>query len=373
MLGIITRFAIPGVLVILFAGCSDKISDLEPVVPMDSESVLTHEQIQNIHEAAGASATAQPEFSSVIQTIQSNIDGISTSFDDETRDVVVTISRDNGTELVIDTSPHGVDKFVDKFELGEHSPIDPRRGTDTRLLVHQPSHDEELLKARIFTSWDPNDLGDWVTGGYWALLTYDSTEVGAFVDGPEFDAAPSLPATGSASYLGLAGGLFTAELGSDYTEGSYASGEYDGRVQLTIAFDGGPDDEAWVNGIIRDFSLGGDLVDHQGGTTDYGDGHRWRHVEMRLYGSPLNAEGEVTGTLSAHGGDVTSSEGVWGVVVSSLQDADGNPRAIAGTQGAVVYTTDGSEFTFMGALFAHSETRLFNDPPDATNTAPSSQ
>lgn len=83
---------------------------------------------------------------------------------------------------------------------------------------------------------------------------------------------------------------------------------------------------------------------------------------MRLQGSPLNAEGEVTGTLSAHGGDVTSSEGVWGAVVSSLQDADGNPRAIAGTQGAIVYTTDGSEFTFMGALFAHSETRLFNNP-----------
>ena len=351
------RFAIPSVLVILFAGCSGTTSDLELGGPMASEGALTHEQVQNIHEAAEASATAQPEFSSVIQTIQSNIDGLSTSFDVETRDVVVTINRDDGTELLIDTS-----HAVDKFELGEHSPIDPRRGTDAYLLdYHSSEGPGGLLKARIFTSWDPNDLGDWVTGGYWALLTYDSTEVGAFVDGPEFGTTPSLPATGSASYLGLAGGLFTADLGSNYAEGSYASGEYDGRVQLTLAFDGLSDNGPSMAGSIRDLSLVGDLVDHEGGTTSYGDGHRWRNVEIRLHRSPLNADGEVTGALSAHGGDVTSSEGVWGAVVSSLQDANGDPRAIAGTQGAIVYTTDDSEFTFMGALFAHSEARLFSD------------
>lgn len=380
----VSRFAIPIVLVVLLVGCSDRSSDLELVGPMDSERTLTHEQVQNIHEAAQASATAQPEFGSIIQTIQGDIDGISTSFDAETREVVVTISRDNGTELVIDTSSQGMDKIVEKVELGEDSPIDPRRGTDTRLvdfhhLIYEDGQEggllleEGLLKARVFTSWDPNDLGDWITGGYWAFLTHEArgpkiAEVGAFIDGPEFDAAPSLPATGAAHYLGLAGGLFTAELGSNYSENSYASGEYGGRVQLTIAFDGGPDNETVMHGTISDFSLHGDHVDHRGATTTYGEGHRWRHVEMYLDFSPINAEGEVTGTLSASGGDVTSSEGVWGAVVSSSPDSDGNPRAIAGTQGAIAYTTDGSEFTFMGAFFAHSETRIFNDdvapPPD---------
>ena len=353
---IMIRFVIPGVFVVLLAGCSDRISNLEPVGPMDSEIELTYEQVQDIHEAAEASATAQPEFSSVIQTMPSNVDDISTSFDAETRDVVVTISRDDGTELVLDTSQPD----VDKRELGEHSLIDPRRGTDARLLGHPPDG-LGTFKARVITSWDPDDLADWGTGGYWAHLTDDGTQVGAFVDGPEFDAAPSLPATGSASYLGLVGGLFTADLGSDYTEGSYASGEYDGHVQLTIAFDGGPNDDASVLGRISDLDLVGDLVDHEGGTTSYRDGHKWRRVEMRLDNTPLSAEGELTGTLSAYGGHVTSSEGVWGAVVSSRQDANGDPRAIAGTQGAIVYTTDGSEFTFMGALFAYSEAWLFSD------------
>ena len=82
--------------------------------------------------------------------------------------------------------------------------------------------------AYSLVSWDNDDPTDYLAAGYWLRFpgTYSrrfpslsTAETTPFFDGPEIDPAhpPRLPVSGTATYVGPVGGLFTYRYGSDWT------------------------------------------------------------------------------------------------------------------------------------------------------------
>ena len=65
----------------------------------------------------------------------------------------------------------------------------------------------------------------------------------ALVDGPELDhgIVPEVPITGTATYVGPAGGLYSYQFGSDWgeVERAWVIDEYQGTITLTADFEDG--------------------------------------------------------------------------------------------------------------------------------------
>ena len=80
---------------------------------------------------------------------------------------------------------------------------------------------------------------------------------------------------------------------------------------------------------------------------------------IRLGATPFDANGTFRGatvTLESAGGDpVSQSSGDWGGMFSSVLDASGDPRAVAGTVGAEGTTADGSQVAVIGSFYTPAE------------------
>ncbi len=76
--------------------------------------------------------------------------------------------------------------------------------------------------------------------GVTASVLFDGSERFALIDGPELDhgAVPQLPADGTATYAGPAGGLYSYVAGTDWgaNAGAFVIDEYQGTVTLTADF-----------------------------------------------------------------------------------------------------------------------------------------
>lgn len=211
--------------------------------------------------------------------------------------------------------------------------------------------------ARVVTTWNPLVFGDWASGGYWVYMDTDpetgevsSAEVGAFVDGPEFSGNSSQPATGQATYQGFATGLYTAAVGSGgaFEEGTYVLGEYRGSLALTADFAA-----ETIHGSVDGIVINGTAYTPSGGQTKFAD--ESVDGQILLNSATLSANGRATGSVSIVGNDnVASSEGVWGAQLSSTPDDFENPRAVAGTSGAIYTSHGGSEVALVGALYGVS-------------------
>ena len=76
------------------------------------------------------------------------------------------------------------------------------------------------------------------------ILSVTGAEIGAFVDGPEFDGSPTFPSLGIATYNGVAAGFFAARYGNEYAgtilpPGTVGIGAYEGDLRLTADFGAG--------------------------------------------------------------------------------------------------------------------------------------
>ena len=214
--------------------------------------------------------------------------------------------------------------------------------------------------AYALVSWDNDEPTDYLAAGYW--LRFDgfslrggiplaAGDIELFIDGTEIDPRhpPELPVSGTASYAGEAGGVYTYRYGSDWTGNEHpeAGEEFYGPMTVEANFD-----DMTIAGCI---GCDGDL----------------RIERMHLYGvlgwrareplaSPVDYEIHFAPTEIKPGGmfdgqdvtvthptrTVTQSGGDWGGSFSNRPAPDGNPRFVAGIASAEFTEADGSEGAF---------------------------
>ena len=173
-------------------------TDMSTVTLNDSRSANSAE----ILDVTAQAARSLPQFGSVVQAAAvgvANASGVSTSFDGT--DLTITVSRDNGSALTLNTGSDPSDASG-PFE----SPIVGHSARDWAVVKIDY---DGISAARALLTANDGDSADYLTSGYWVHIAGDLTElsftgveIGAFVDGPELSLAspPTLPVQGSASY-----------------------------------------------------------------------------------------------------------------------------------------------------------------------------
>lgn len=280
-----------------------------------------------------------------------------TEFDGETLRVFVTL-REDGRFASVSTPDDVIDTRPAK------TPIPGHTAQDWTFFRHTEEGDSI---AYSLVSWDPDNPADYLMAGWWAEfhgglgpepVIWDA-ERWALVDGPEIDHGiiPQLPASGTASYAGTAGGLYQYEFGSDWGEnaGKWVIDEYEGIVTLTADFMDGS--LRGCIGCVGDLVtrrahfgviLGADPIDMEGVAKDYE-----LHLGTALYRDDgMFERGHVTVVHPER--EIVEQEGWWAGALSSKPDADGAPRLVAGFGGADYEEADDSWGEFFGSFIALS-------------------
>ena len=306
--------------------------------------------------AAEEAANNLPAFGSVTQSSNGgSISGIttdaaSTSFDG--RDIQLTVSRADGSSLRLSSATDLVDSVRDASNIPGHN---TSRGD--ALLGYT---DTSASAAAVYTSWDNDDPTDYLAGGYWIhaigdvdTLTITGIEVGAFVDGPELDGAANLPVRGSAAYQGPTEGLYAQQWGTDdpaVAQGSVEIGVYNATIDLTADF--GANTISGCVGCTGSIETLGIFVDASTGAAY--ENPSISETVLRLGPASLNSDGSFRNrqmSMTNPYVTVTQTTGSWGGKFSNIQDADGDPRLVAGTYGGEAVTSGGTESVFVGAYY----------------------
>lgn len=303
-------------------------------------------------------ADSLPRFGSVTQSSNRGVSGISTDAASTTfngRDLTVTISRQDGSRLRLDSARHAVPEFT-------ATGLSPIAGHSYKEWAMLDYTNTSLALSAAGVSWSNTDPTDYLAGGYWMHATGDLSseritgmEIGAFIDGPELNGTASVPVSGTATYHGTAAGLGVQRMGTEgitagIPQGTYLLGEYRGDLELTARFDTGQ-----VEGTIDQMYVSG-IAEAPNGDTEAFEGAN----PTVIYLHPLDIDGD--GTFRGAGVTVThplynivESEGTWGGRFSTIDDRQGNPRIVAGTHGAATVSSGGTEVSFVGAFYGATD------------------
>ena len=269
------------------------------------------------------------------------------------------VMLEDGTEISVNTTDDVIEELPGAT---------PMPGHQAKAWTFQKVTEDTSI-AHALVSWNPDDPGDYIMFGWWALfpdqqppaLSFEGSVQYGIVDGPEIDhgVVPQLPVDGTATYAGPAGGLYSYTAGSGWgeNEGAFVIDEYQGTVTLTADFA-----DRTLRGCVgcvgdlvtqrKHFGvfLGQDLIDVAAVPRDY---------ELHLASAFIRENGTFERqriTLRHPERTVTRSESLWGGAMSSRQDEDGNPRLVAGFNHIIFEESDGSEGAFLGSFLGLSET-----------------
>jgi len=302
-------------------------------------------------------ASSLPQFGSVTQSSNQGDSGItadvaSTTFDG--RNVLLTVARQDGSPLRLDSAVHTVpDSTID-----QETPI--RNHTDARSRVLLDYTNSSFTVGLAAVSWNNSDSTDYLAGGYWMHAIGDFSaervtgiEVGAFIDGPELDGSASVPPIGTATYTGTASGLYVYEYGSGLDEtlaGTVEVGVYEGVATLNADFGAGT--IAGCVGCAGAVIVTGVTRTPDGRSTDFDETET--SVLVRMGPATIGSDGSFRNRdvgVEARGRTVANASGSWGGKFSSIQGNDGDPRLVAGTNGAEWSEPDGSQGVLTGVFF----------------------
>ncbi len=268
--------------------------------------------------AVGTAGRADPQYGSVYQQVSTS-EATAATFDGSRVGVTV------GSTLDLNSDDHS---------LGSTRISTPVTGHTGRSWGLADSTPTSLSGAAVFVSWDSDDTTDWLAGGYWLHATGNlqagtvtSIVAGAFVDGPEFeDRTTAMPTTGTATYSGVAGGIYAY----GNPAGDVAVGEVLGNVELTANFG-----DTTIGGAVSGIGEGVAITLE---STDYTNTGRI---------NPGNVD------LTVNGQNFDNA-GKWGGRFSNKDD-NGQPRRVAGTAGAEWTESSGNRGAFVGAFVAQKQ------------------
>ena len=264
--------------------------------------------------------------------------GIVSSMTSASSEALLDTGTDRQAEPVsADSDVRGTEYLQTTFDLG-------------RLL------DGVYVIGKTVTDRNQVDDSDYVSYGYW--LSVDSTGpassagIGVFATGPEFETAPTLPVSGTATYSGHAHGLHTV----DYVVGEFGRtaaefriGEFDADVTLDADFGamtmGGRIDNFMVaEEGVRDGSL-------------YQRSRGPRPYFLTLDRGPITGIGSVSGAVSVGKSgtqNIATSSGGWSGQFSSRSIGQGDdfPRLAAGAFAAEWTHTGGTVGRYVGSFIA---------------------
>ena len=267
----------------------------------------------------------------------------------------VFLTLDNGLPLSVNTLDDV--QSVEEFD----TPFPDHEGRAWRFLKEE-RHGTSLAYAAV--SWDDDDDSDYLMAGWWAyfpdqhppeLDPFDVVEY-SIVDGPEIDPAapPEMPMTGTASYFGLAGGVFAYVPGATIEQQHFVFDGWEGRATLEADFAAGT-----VSGCIGcdgDLSVRTAVVPVSQGDVQ----HDISGYEMHLAAQPFG-EGSFDGSRAEvrhPTREIVDSDGRWGGTFSNRMDSAGNPRLVAGFGSASFEEGDGSLGRLFGSFVGLSEDYL---------------
>lgn len=343
-------------------GSSQRHADMtppEPSPPEISRSDVQTSDPEAIRDEADKAANSPPRFGSIFQSNET-LTGISSSFDG--RRLTVSVQRAAGDPIGLDTA----DAILDYGVGPSLVELTGRSSREWAVLNVAGSEDSgfAITIGRVAVDWANGDPDDYLSGGYWLniegnILAGEITNVGigAFIDGPEIDLSnpATLPVLGTATYRGTAAGIYVGIYGTDVpslSAGSAEVGEFSGIAKLTADFSDstisgcvGCEGNVLLSGVARD-SITGDIYAFDNTPSD---------IQIHLGSAPISSDGSfsqadvtaTSGTLS-----IRNSSGFWGGRFSSIQDAEGDPRLVAGTFGGGLSTHGGTEAVYLGAFGA---------------------
>ena len=254
-------------------------------------------------------------------------------------------------------------------------PVQPDHSSREWILVDNHYDGRVLLYALV--SWDNTDPTDYLAAGWWLIYPpdvpyweFESATRGVFLDGPELDPAnpPGLPLTGTASYVGGMGGLYTYNYGRAWGELAETAeiAEFNGPFSLTADFD--------RNRLTGCLGCQGPIE------TDPGR-HLYPILTWRTpdpAASPADYDLHFAASFDAAGAfedteitvthperTITNAAGTWRGQFSNVPDADGNPRRVVGSTDVHFSEDDGSLGRFTGIFDALTPATLKPDKGNA--------
>ena len=228
--------------------------------------------------------------------------------------------------------------------------------------------------AYALVSWDNDDPTDYLSAGFWMrfdgartalFLDPADAEIVPFIDGPELDARfpPALPAAGTASYAGPAGGVYR------YRRPGAAPLAEEFAATMTLQADFAAGTVAGCIGCAGDIVLEREHLHAVLGwwRDDAAPGHPPAGYEIRFAPAAIGATGGFAGAAVAvthPDRAVVRSGGSWSGRFSSRPAGpdDGTPRLAAGHAGADFAEADGGEGSFV-AIFTALHPDLLPPPP----------
>ena len=259
----------------------------------------------------------------------------------------VTLSSEGVLAVNVNRPFASAGEFDDPYEVNLGAPATERL-VDGHKLLSWDSYEEfvglppeNLPKRRrvVARGWQSaEDYGDWGVIGFYLFDegTFVTIGVGAFTASPEFRTTPVLPESGTASYQGRAFGAVAQEYGTDrqHPSGTIVEGMYEGKVSLDVRW--GPEEpkESAVTARIYDLSTVGE------GALTLPDGSQLTLPE----GSGLGLDDLGLGEMPRDGME-SGDKRLW-LYYSSIPDADGNPRRVAGIH-RLFYRSSGDTRTIL--------------------------
>ena len=279
-----------------------------------------------------------------------DVSGVDTSFTGDR--FTLEIKRRDGSNIRLDTDRDDV-SIVTEYSPSQN-PVTNRPALDGYMAQSSASR---LTVAGASVEWSSTDYSDYTAGGYWLHLDTVSqgVEVGAFMDGPDYESAVNLPVTGTATYDGRAAGIYLTKYGADVDGpiGTLEAGEYGGDLSLVADFG-----VSTISGRINNIDLFGSYQITPNGNVYYaGYGYTASDYELVFGATPINQNGQFTGSnvrLTHPGLNITTS-GTWAGRFSTVDDSAGNPRAVVGTHKGYTETPGGTVGIFVGAHYGATE------------------
>ena len=268
------------------------------------------------------------------------------------------IARTNGTTTTLDTDQDIV-ADVTRLLPQDNSVTNRPAGSVTVYRADETT----FTASTMLVEWSNDDVTDYLAGGHWIHLntTAPAWEIGAFIDGPAFDDAVTMPVLGTATYRGIATGVYLSTHGTDTQAptGTFEQGEYDGRVQLTADFGtmsiSGRLDQVGLSEVLQIPPSGGATLED-----NYFPDRVATDYEVVFKPTPLMSDGTFEGlrqdgVFLSDSLDIAESEGDWAGRFSNVNDAAGNPRAVAGAHRNFFQTTGNTQALMTGAFYGATE------------------